>query len=725
MPSRQQLETALFNADKAGDVEAATMLATALKNNQFDAPNVQQDSASEFPDLSKPATGVVKTISGEVLSPDRSALQQATEYGLGAIKQSPRQLGLAARDVLEGVGGLVDFIGTPIAAGIEYATGRNPRGMGSYVSNKLDLPVAESPSEKIYSEGKKMLVGGGAILGSAQKAKALLSAGGTAQNVARAIAARPDLQLASAVGSGLAGGYVKEQGGGPLEQVMASLLGGVGAPVALAGTQKILAGAKNVLTKAGESPETTAKINIIIETAAREKGVSFGDIALDVRNQLVKDMREAMKTGDISPDTVRRLVDYRTTGLTPTAGPLSLDPGIITKQKNLAKVGANSQDPRLQQLSQIENQNNQRLTQNLNDLGAGAPHTNVNAGQQIIGALDGRAAWAKREIDALYQRARDTSGRSAKLEPSIFSSKANEALDQAMLGGKLPADVRSNLNKISSGEIPFTVDVAEQFKTSIGVLQRATTDKAERLALGMVRKALDDTPLQRGQELGRESIDAFNKARAVNYKWMRRVEQSPALKAVVDGVDPDKFMQTYIIGGGNDASLSKVARLRNLVGDNPEAMTAIKNNMAQFLKERALSGAADETGRFSASGYNKALKSITEAKLNLFFSRREVAALKALGRVASYEQLQPVGSAVNNSNTASAVISVVLDKIGDSALLRKLPLGAEFVGNPIKSITASITAGKLTKIPATKSKPEFSGYPPVLLPYLLSGSSTE
>lgn len=35
MPTRQELETALINADKAGDIEAATILANAIKSNSF------------------------------------------------------------------------------------------------------------------------------------------------------------------------------------------------------------------------------------------------------------------------------------------------------------------------------------------------------------------------------------------------------------------------------------------------------------------------------------------------------------------------------------------------------------------------------------------------------------------------------------------------------------------------------------------------------------------
>lgn len=47
MPSREQLETALINADKAGDVEAATMLANALKAMDQQPQQQQEQAAPE------------------------------------------------------------------------------------------------------------------------------------------------------------------------------------------------------------------------------------------------------------------------------------------------------------------------------------------------------------------------------------------------------------------------------------------------------------------------------------------------------------------------------------------------------------------------------------------------------------------------------------------------------------------------------------------------------
>jgi len=102
------------------------------------------------------------------------------------------------------------------------------------------------------------------------------------------------------------------------------------------------------------------------------------------------------------------------------------------------------------------------------------------------------------------------------------------------------------------------------------------------------------------------------------------------------------------------------------------------------LKEKALNGSADEVGKFSQSAYNKALNQIGDRKLSLFFSPEELNQLRTVGRVASYMQNQPVGSAVNNSNSGALLLGKGID------LLNKLPGGQTFLGQPLQNINVSI-----------------------------------
>jgi uncharacterized protein YidB (DUF937 family) len=72
----------------------------------------------------------------------------------------------------------------------------------------------------------------------------------------------------------------------------------------------------------------------------------------------------------------------------------------------------------------------------------------------------------------------------------------------------------------------------------------------------------------------------------------------------------------------------------------------------------------DETARFSAAGFRKALDQIGDRKLALFFGKEEVAQLKALSRVGTYTTFQPVGSAVGNSNSGAVLVGKGMDLLG-------------------------------------------------------------
>lgn len=623
-------------------------------------------------------------------APSKPFGQQLNEF----VADVPRQVGLTARYGLEGVGGVLDTLASPIRAGLN-SLGANIQGnSGEALANTIGLPRPQNSSERIIGDATR-LVAGGAIPIAAGAGLAARGTG-TAANVGRALAANPTQQLASAGAAGAAGGYTRETGGNDTSQLLASLAAGVGTPFALAGANRAVNAVRNAAV-----PRTVpaTQIDVKINNALGDSGLNLSDLPGDVAQSIRNDVGQALQISpNLADDAVRRLTDYRLTGLTPTRASLTLNPSDITRQKNLAKLGANSSDAAAQQLAEVQNTNNKALTQNLNDLGAAQATDQVDAAQRIMGALSARNQQAKSAIDTAYQAARDTNGRAAALDPSVFTRQANDALDEALLGGKLPSDVRNLLNGTAQGKIPLTVDVAEQFKTRLGDLQRASNDAAERKAIGLVRNALDNTPLLPGQQIGQESIDAFNTARQLNKQWAQTVERTPALQAIRDGIEPDKFVKDYITGSGPKTNIMDLAQLKNAIRDNPDALQSIKDQITAYLKTRATNGAADEVANFSQSAYNKALTGIGDSKLKLFFQPDEIARLKAIGRVASYEQVQPAGSAVNNSNTAGG-IGGILERIGASPLLGKIPLGRAAIGEPLQNIVISQQAGRALNAP--------------------------
>ncbi len=622
-----------------------------------------------------------------------------------SIADIPRQLGLFGRAALQGVGGLADLAATPARAALNLLPGVNIQpGVGQAAANLLQLPQPRDATERIVQDATSMLAGGAVPI--AAGARLAQNATGVTQGVGRLLASNPGAQLASAVAAGGAGGYTRETGGNEGSQLAASLAAGVATPMALSGAQRLAGAAARAVRPPAIPP---IQVDVTINNALRDSGFTLDQLPAQVAQGIRRDVSEALKISEnLSPDAVRRLADYRLTGLTPTRAKLTQDVADITRQANLSKLGANSADPSAQALARLENENARLLTAGLNTLGANTADDQIAGAQRVMGALDARNQQAQRLISERYAAARATDGRAAQLDPSAFTRKANDLLDEALLGGKLPSDVRNLLNRAATGEMPLTVDVAEQFKTRIGELQRATIDRAEKKALGLVRSALDDAPLLPGQDIGQESINAFNQARALNRKWMGIVEKTPALQAIRDGVEPDKFVEQFIVGRGPNANVMDVARLKSSIKADPNAMQAVKEQIVSHLKSKALSGSADETGNFSQSAYNKALNSIGERKLKLFFSADDINQLKALGRVAAYEQFQPRGSAVNNSNTAGAVGNI-LERIGGSSLLGKIPFGRAAIGEPLQNIAIGMQSARALSAPQSLTLPQAPG----------------
>ena len=649
-----------------------------------------------------------------------------------ALADVPRQVGLTARHALEGVGDAFDsFVGNPLRTLASPILGnKRAARTGAAVADLVGLPQPRTSTERIVGDASRLVAGAAGMLGSA--AKAVEATSGVPQAVARLLASNPGQQLASAGAAGLAGGYTRETGGGDGAQLVASLAAGVAAPAAIGGAQRAAAAVARHARPAAPTPEQAQQVNITINNALQDSGIKLEELPRQVAQSIRNDVAAAFRTSDqVSPDAIRRLADYRLTGLTPTAAGLTLDPAVVTQQKNLAKLGVNSKDTTAQFLGQTENRNNQILKQGLNTLGADSADDAYTGGARVIDALAARDARAQKIIGGLYDRARDSAGRSATLDHVAFTNRAADLLHEANVESFLTPDIRNKLNAFAMpgepGGIPLTVEIAEQFKTSIGRLQRSSSDGNVRFALGAVRQALDETPLvgrgraptfgggqmtvpgglgpaQPQQNLGQEAIDAFNKARRFNRAYMQIVERTPALQAVRDGVEPDKFVQQFIVGAGAKSNFMDVAQLKSSIKGSPDAMNAVREQITGFLKQRALNGQADEVGNFSSTAYTRALEQIGERKLRLFFKQDEINQLKALGRVSRYEQFQPAGAAVNNSNTAGA-LGGLAERILSQSVLSKIPFGQAAIGEPLQNIQVGFQSGRALDVPRTLAGP--------------------
>lgn len=645
-----------------------------------------------------------------------------------AIMDIPRQVGLTARYGLEGAPAVVDLFASPFKFVTDKAlgtTGKTASEMGKSAADWLGLPKPRTAGERVVGDATRMMAGAGGMGVAGRLAQ---GAAGLPGQVGEFFAANPMQQIVSSIGAGGAGGAVREAGGGPGMQAGAALLGGIAAPIGFSAGQS----AANVAKAKLMPRQATQEVEQQIALTLRQQGIDWSAIPERIKQPMRAEVQQALSTGrGLNPDAVRRLLDFRTVGATPTRGMLTQDPVQITREMNLAKTGANSTDVGLQRLPQLQNQNTNTLLGALDEMGAARALDDAAVGSQNIGALEGLIRGERGNVNSLYSAARDTSGRSASLDGANFSRRANQMLDQEMVGGALPQDVANNLNRIARGEVPFTVDYAEQLKTVIGNLQRNSSDGNARTALGLVRRALDEAPLVQATGanpgnlpavagsvptspavLGEQSIAAFNQARSANRQMMQRLEANPALRAVDDAISAarsnpelgtvadivgsERFLTKYVLGG--DVSPRHVQDLAAHVG--PQGQQALRDATIARLRSAATNGTND-VAKFSPASYNKALMNIGERKLlAMGFEPEDVRRLQAVGRVGTLMKSQPDGAAVNNSNSGAMLVGRAMDLLDSVA--GRLPLGLD---TTIQGTLRGVQQGQALSAPGALTLP--------------------
>lgn len=650
----------------------------------------------EFPDGTDAAV-IQRTVKGIISQRSAPAAAPASVQAGTALRDIPRQVGLFARYGVEGLGQIADIGAEPIRGLMNIGGERfkySAAQLASKAADAVGLPSPQGANERVIGDAARLVAGAGGMAAGMGRA-AVQAAPGATQNVMKLLAANPGAQTAGAAGAGLAGGSVREAGGGAAEQFGAAVLGGIAGGLipgaAMAAGSKVT---QALTPKAVQLERADQQISLILNRS----GIDWSQVPERIKQGMRQEVSDALSTGEqLSPDALRRLLVFRRAEVTPTVGQLTQDPGMISREKNLSKTGANSTNPALQTLPALENRNVLAMLRQLDEAGA-APQQGaaLRAGSAGINSLSSVIDSNKRNIGSLYGQARDTSGRSLPLEGGTFTRRANELLDQNNVGSFLPPDLVKKMNAIAAGEYPLTVDVAEQLKTSAGNIARGAADGNVRRAVGLFRQALDETPLQ-GQApvnpgnlpavpgtvppsvgAGQESIAAFNAARKANREWMARVEANPALAAVVDGVEPDKFMQRFVIGDG--ASAANVRALRDEL--DPSAVQQMRAYLIRHLKDKA-TGGDEDIAKFGGKTYRDALRAL-ESKLPAFFSKAEIEKLRDLGDAAKYMQSQPAGSAVNNSNSGALVIGRGLDMI--EAAGRKLPIVGDSITGVIQGM---------------------------------------
>ena len=668
----------------------------------------------------------------------------------------PRQLGLTARYGLEGLASIADPLRMALnAAGVPGQNRPMSDVVGDYLT-RAGLPQPEGANERVIGDATRLMAG--AAGGSALAGKAAQGATGAAQKVLESMSARPGIAAVSAAGSGLAGGSVREAGGNPLAQFGAALVGGIAAPLAAQGAMNLGRGAVNAAKGLAVNPQDIdARLSIELQRA----GIDPANLGAAVRAQLREDARKAVVSGQqMDPAALRRLTDYRNIGATPLLGDITQDPALLSQQRNLSKQLANTANVGGANLPGIENANARRVLSTLEGA-TGSADDAYSSGQRIIGAVSGKDAALAATERGLYKTAQDQFGRELPLDRGAFLNEAFGNLAQTNKTAFLPDQIGTMLNQLGQGTVkvggreypvPFDVNTIDSLKTTLASASRASNDGNTRAAIKAVRDALENVQprmqdfngaqlttgaqaaAMRAGDPAAKAMGAFDAARSFARDRRQWQESAGFIEDALSGAAPDKFVQKHIIGG----SVDDLRKLRAEIGGgvsasrelaqpgssqaaqgSGELLDSVRKQMVDYILQR---GKADsDTVKFTSAGMNDAIKAIGDRKLSLFFSPQEIQQLKSAVNVGRYMQSQPIGSAVNNSNTAGALLGRVSGLLDKAA---PLPVVGPMVADPIKGGLLSLQVRGMNNLSRGLLMPQdaqqMSIMPSLMIPGLLA-----
>jgi hypothetical protein len=390
--------------------------------------------------------------------------------GRGWLEKGTLGAGKAVADLMDGIGmgGALWPRGWQRAPGADSDLMADPAGIVGNIGGQAGLA---------YLGGRGLQAGGAALqsLGAARAAIPGLEAGGKLLQTAGNAVINP-ASYRQAAGAGAAFGAIS-QPGSLIERTQNALMGGVGGATGLAvgrGAGNVAGGVKSLLTPA-------APIEMEVSAKLAQKGIDFGSLPQAVKDQVVNLGKKAMGDVDnLDATQLGRMADFNALGIKPTRGWLNRDPKQWWMENTL-----NTVDDQMQKRFVDANRS---LLYGVRK-GAGDA-TDYERGQVLQKSVNDYDAGLKSKADNLYSAARNTAGRDIPLDPHKFVNDASIELDQQMLGSKLPADTLSWFQKATTGKEPFDMGTAMQRLQALNGRIYSTNDRAEAVALGIVKKHL-------------------------------------------------------------------------------------------------------------------------------------------------------------------------------------------------------------------------------------------
>jgi hypothetical protein len=656
MPTRAQLESALRNADAAGDTAAAKQLANALKGGQYSvvaAPSAapaaepEQQVGAEEPGLIERAIRLPET-----------AARALVEDGGAA-----RGAGLGARSTVEGLASLPVAVADLARAGMNELgsiyhriTGQEdfdylPRSYQETLSSGLTdagLPTPETGAEQLLDAATRGVaaaptgIGVGRVLAG--------SASPTAAQIGGVLRSSPGAQAAAGGSAGVSSELARQADVGPEGQQIAGLVGGLAGGVAAgridprAPQASLPAGSATTAPQAAGLREAAAQAETTAQQGAQRIGLDWSGLDDALKERLARNAQQALATNsDLPPEAVARASIYESLGIRPTRALITRTFEDALNEQNLLTEAEG------QALRNVYVQNNQAIRQQIRDLVPGGAQA-VDAptfGQQFRQSVERGERTAQQLSNRAHNLAEAAEGgNQTTIQPVVNYLQENGPMLGSMEKTRpvvaylrqIGAIADDNMESTPGGKgyraMPITLKELGRMREIVNRSWRSAVnsgDEAAAAPLNDLRSIINAAEEGAGGEL----YKAYRTLRTAKggayennplidklisdqrgYRGTDLIEDSQVFDKAILGSSPEQFGRTW-------------PRL------SMEARALTRNQVARYIEDRAFSNmGTNEAGDVvaSAAKVNQALQQIGPQKLETIFGPERAARLDRLNK---------------------------------------------------------------------------------------------
>jgi hypothetical protein len=498
------------------------------------------------------------------------------------------------------------FKGGELATEIAGTVGAPAALARPFIAAGRSVPMAGTVGRAIESAGFDVNTGN--KLANA----ALRVGGGAAAGGAAAALVNPEEAGAGAMGGGLLGSVAK-----PVGQAIGSLA-------------RRFAPVDNVAMSDYQRQT--------IEKVADELGIDVAKMPAQMGNYIANEAQKAFKTGSgLDPVALARKAEFESLGMKPLLGQITREPTQFAQERNLRGAGQPIQERLTEQ--------NVRL-QNLFGAPALSAETPYKAGQQIASTLGKQEQAMAENVRSLYKAARESAGKDLEIPMGGLADEYMTVLDQ--FGDKVPSGVRNQFKKYGLEGMKqtklFTVEEADKLTKVINA--NVSNDPATNAALTQLRNAVRDSVMGVDAQGG-----VFAPAVKAAKERFQTLEQIPAMKAALEGADPEKFVSKYVMQGG----VNDVKRLATALRKDPETFNQARAQIAEDIRRAAFGEGVTGDTAIRPEMLAKKLRELKD-KLPAFFEPDEINKYETAMRVANYIEKHPNAAPVNTSNSLTAFL---------------------------------------------------------------------